>query len=64
MKNTLLFTYSTNNLVCLLAVNMKNSLTPKNPKICDPILVTLLKINPIIVNPVVKMQRHPVAHPH
>ena len=26
---------------------------PKNPKICDPILVTLLKMRP-----------HPAAHPH
>ena len=29
MKNTLLFTYSTNILVRLLKVNMKNFLTPK-----------------------------------
>ena len=29
MKNTLLFTYSTNILLCLLTVNMKNCLTPK-----------------------------------
>ena len=46
MKNTLLFIYSTNILVCLLTVNMKNFLTPKNPKMCDPILVTLLKMRP------------------
>ena len=25
---------------------MTNSLTPKNPKLCDPILVTLLKMRP------------------
>ena len=25
---------------------MKNRLTPKNPKMCDPILETLLKIRP------------------
>ena len=43
MKNTLLFFCSTNILVCLRTVNMKNCLTPKNPKMCDPILVTLLK---------------------
>ena len=30
----------------LLTVNMKNCLTPKNPKMCDPILVTLLKMRP------------------
>ena len=54
MKNTLLFTYSTNILVCLLTVNMKNCLSPKNPKMCDP----------IIVNPDVKMQPHPAAHSH
>ena len=46
MKNTLLFTYSTNILVRLLTVNMKNCLTPKTPKMCDPILVTLLKMRP------------------
>ena len=44
MKKTLLFVYSTNFLVHLLTVNMKNCLTPKNPKMCDPILVTLLKM--------------------
>ena len=31
---------------------------------CDPILVTLLKMQPIIVNPVVKMRPHTAAHPH
>ena len=46
MKNTLFFTYSTNILVRLLTVSMKNCLTPKNPKMCDPILVTLLKMRP------------------
>ena len=46
MKNTLLFIYSTNILVCLLTVNMKNFLTPKNPKMCDLILVTALKMRP------------------
>ena len=46
MKNTLLFIYSTNILVRLLTVNMKNFLTPQNPKMCDPILVTLLKMRP------------------
>ena len=38
---------------------------PKNQKMCDPILVTLLKMRPhYIVNPVVKMRPHPAAHPH
>ena len=46
MKNTLLFICSTNILVRLLTGIMKNCLTPKNPKICDPILVTLLKMRP------------------
>ena len=46
MKNTLLFIYSTNILVRLLTVNMKNCLTQKNPNMCDPILVTLLKMRP------------------
>ena len=33
---------------------------------CDPILETLLKMQPqpIIVNPVVKMRPHSAAHPH
>ena len=43
MKNTLLFTYI---LVRLLTVNMKNFPTPKNPKICDPFLVTLENATP------------------
>ena len=46
MKNSLLSICSTNILVRLLTVNMKNCLTPKNPKMCDPILVTLLKMRP------------------
>ena len=46
MKNTLLFIYGTNILVRLLTVNMKNCLTPKNPKMCDPMLVTLSKMRP------------------
>ena len=41
MKNTLLFTYSTNILVRLLTVIMKNCLTPKIRKCA---LVTLLKM--------------------
>ena len=36
MENTLLFFHSTNIQVSLLIGNMKNCLTPKNPKICDP----------------------------
>ena len=46
MKNSLLVVYSTNILVRLLTGNMKNCLTPKNPKMCDPILVTLSKMRP------------------
>ena len=30
----------------MLTVNVKNFLTPKNPKMCDPILFTLLKMQP------------------
>ena len=40
------FIYSTNILLRLLTVDMKNYLTQKNHKTCDPILVTLLKIRP------------------
>ena len=46
LKNTLLFICSTNILVCLLTINMKNCLTQKNPKMSVPILVTLLKMRP------------------
>ena len=46
MKNTLLFTYSTNILLHLLTVNMKNCFTQKNPKMWDPILVILAKMRP------------------
>ena len=63
IKNTLLFTYSTNILVDLLTT-MKNCLTLKKRKMCDPILVTHLKCDLIIVNLVVKMRPDPVAHPH
>ena len=38
--------FSSTVLVCLLTVNMKNCLTSKNPKMCHPILVTLLKMRP------------------
>ena len=46
MKNSLLSICSTNILVRLLTVNMKNCFTQKNPKMCDPILVPLLKMRP------------------
>ena len=52
-------------MVRLLTVNIKNCLTQNNPKMCDPILVTIeTKVQPIIVNLVVKMRPHPAAHPH
>ena len=47
MKSTLLFTHSGNILGRLLTVNIKNCLTPKNPKMWHPILVTLLKFRPL-----------------
>ena len=43
MKNTLLFTYGTNILVRLLTEELSY---PKTQKMCDPILVTLLKTRP------------------
>ena len=46
MRNTLLFICGTNILVHLLTLNMKNCLTLKNPKLCDPIQVTRLKMRP------------------
>ena len=35
---------------------------PKTQKMCDPILVPLLKMWPIIVKPVVKMRLYPAPH--
>ena len=66
MKNTLLFTYNTITITILQFANRKyEELSyPKNQRMCDPILVSLLKIHSIIVNPVVKMRPHPVAHAH
>ena len=46
--NCYLFICSTNILVRLLIVNMKNCLTPQNPKMCDP----------LIVDPIIKMRPH------
>ena len=46
MKNTLLFICRTNIVVRFLTVNMRNYLTPQNTKMCDSILVTLLKMRP------------------
>ena len=37
---------------------------PKNPKMCDPILVTLLKMRPHYSQSDVKMRLHLAAHPH
>ena len=45
MKNTCLFPYSTNIVVRLLFKN-KELYYPKTQKMCDPILVTLLKMRP------------------
>ena len=70
MKNSLRFTYNTNILVRLLTINIhkyEDLSYRENPKMCDPMLVTLAiyrKCNPIIVKPVVKMRPHPAAHPH
>ena len=47
MKNTLLFTYSTNILVRLKTVNVKIFLTSKFPRMCDPILETLENATPL-----------------
>ena len=54
MSNTLLLICSTNILVRLLTINMKNCFTPKTSKMCGT----------IIVNPAVKMRTHPAAHPY
>ena len=45
-KTIYIFTHRANILVRLLAVNMKNCLTPKIKKMCDPILATLFKMPP------------------
>ena len=49
MKNTLLYTYSTNILVRLLTINKKHCLTPKNPKMRDPIIVNPIQMQPHLV---------------
>ena len=49
MKNTLLFTYNTSILVRQLTINIhkyEELSYPQNPKMCDPIQVTLLKMQP------------------
>ena len=53
MKNTLLFTYSTNILSTFANRKYEELPFPKNQRMRDPILVTLLKMPP-----------HPAAHPH
>ena len=37
---------------------------PKNQRMCDRILVTLLKMRSYYSRTVVKMRPHPAAHPH
>ena len=54
MKNTLLFICSTNNSGTFANHKYGELSYPKNPEMCDP----------IIVNPVVKKRPHPAAHPH
>ena len=54
MKNTLLFICSTNNSGTFANHKYGELSYPKNPEMCDP----------IIVNPVVKKGPHPAAHPH
>ena len=54
MKNTLLFICSTNNSATFANHKYGELSYPKNPEMCDP----------IIVNPVVKKGPHPAAHPH
>ena len=44
--------------------HLNSFLTPKILKMCDPIQVTLIKMEPMIVNPVVKMPPHRAAHTH
>ena len=67
MKNTLLFSYNTNILVRLLTINIhkyEELFYLKNPKMCDTIQVTLLKIQPRYSQAVVKMRPHPATHPY
>ena len=64
MKNTLLFICSTNIVVRLLPVNIKNCLNNKIRKCATPFKYLYWKCDPIIVNLVVKMRSHPVVRPH
>ena len=65
MKNILLSTYSTNILVRLLTVNMKNCLSKKYKIVRPHSRDSIKNATPlIIVNPVVEIQTKPAAHPH
>ena len=67
MKNTLLFLCSTNILVRLLTVNMKNCLTPKkseNVRPYGPYPSNSTENATHCSQSVVKMRPHPAAHPH
>ena len=46
MKNSLLFTYSTKNSGTFANSKYEELSYPKNQKMCDPVLVTLLKMRP------------------
>ena len=46
MKNTLLLTYRTEHFGAFANCKCEELSYPKDPKICDPILVTLLKMQP------------------
>ena len=64
MKNTLLFTYSTNILIGLLTVNINSSLTPKIRKYATHSSKSFENETPLMFNLVVKMRPHAAAHPH
>ena len=46
MKNSLLFTYSTKNSGTFANSKYEELSYPKNQKMCDPVLVTLLNMRP------------------
>ena len=66
MKNTflLLFTYSRKYSGSFANLKYEQLSYPKNPKMCQPIPVTLLKMRPHYsqCSPLVKMRPHPAAH--
>ena len=67
MKNSLRFTYNANILVRLLTINIhkyEDLSYRENPKMCDPMFVTLSKMRPHYSQTSREKATHPAAHLH